>query len=308
MILVEAVRTAKYSSEMHPDRWVPFNFLKFFRLWGVANLRPGDWKIVKNEQGISLKSLVEKSLLLCLKDAMKSEETLDAEIVDLVNQTVALRPSNTDMTRLLAMVNAKRGNKERALDEYVRIALTSSAKFYIWSEMANLIDDRDMRMAFLCKSISVADSPDFLCKVRLSLALELLEAGHPSRAMLECCVAEEIYKKRNAPNHWNLRRVKQQIGTDVVPVPDNSDLYLRGAAKADDYIWSRLDVLDNIDHAKVVAGPIRHRKNKAGKSFGSLGGLTANWSLMKGIPDGAEVRGVAVLEGDKWKLRAIRRK
>ena len=234
LILGEAVRVEK--------EWpLMFMFTEFIAWWGLENLTDEDWEKFKTEDGKSLLSRVEKMIYLYTKEIQTGQELLPSEAFMQVLESAVNQWSKDDnILRCKAMLLAKQGVKEEVIALYRKIiTLTSGQKPYVWVELANLVDDADLKMGLLSKALSLKAPEEFLGKYRAQLAQLLYSKGMHSNAL---CEIEKV-KATYASNSWGvpsqIRYLEPMIPTGTV-VADNTSQYPVWAARANDFLCADL--------------------------------------------------------------------
>lgn len=132
-------------------------------------------------------------------------------------------------------------------------------KYYIWSEFADCCEDVDVKIAFLCKAISLEKDEDFIGKIRLELARQLIKSKKYANAVVEL----GQYKKHYAEKGW---RIDSEVDAlfeqclSATPAPDNNKaLYVENISIAEAYAY------DDIPFTEVVL--VDKWKNENGKTM-----------------------------------------
>ena len=234
LILGEAVRVEK--------EWpLMFMFTEFISWWGLENLTEDDWANFKTDDGKTLMSRVEKMIYLYTKEIQSVEGLFPSEeFMQVLDSAIKRWSKDDNLIRCKAMLLVKQDNKENAITLYKKIiTLTSGQKPYVWVELANLVDDIDLKIGLLSKALLLKAPEEFLGKYRAHLAQLLYSKGLYSNALYEIGKVKTTYEA----NSWNLpsqiRGLVQMIpaGTKLT---DNTSQYPLWATKADEYLYGDL--------------------------------------------------------------------
>lgn len=234
LILGEAVRVEK--------EWpLMFMFTEFIAWWNLENLTDDDWTNFKTDDGKSLISRVEKMIYLYTKEIQLVEELLPSEeFMQVLDRAISKWSKDDNLLRCKAILLAKQSAKEESITLYKKmIALTSGQKPYVWMELANLVDDIDLKIGLLSKALQLKVQEEFLGKCRAQLAQLLYSKGLHSNAL---CEVEKV-KATYEANSWNLpsqiRGLMQMIPAGTVSA-DSTSQYSIWATKADEYLYADL--------------------------------------------------------------------
>ena len=234
LILGEAVRVEK--------EWpLMFMFTEFIAWWNLENLTDDDWTNFKTDDGKSLISRVEKMIYLYTKEIQSVEELLPSEeFMQVLDRAIGKWSKDDNLLRCKAILLSKQSAKEESITLYKKmIALTSGQKPYVWVELANLVDDIDLKIGLLSKALQLKVQEEFLGKCRAQLAQLLYSKGLHSNAL---CEVEKV-KATYEANSWNLpsqiRGLMQMIPAGTVSA-DNTSQYSIWTTKADEYLYADL--------------------------------------------------------------------
>lgn len=180
-----------------------WRFYDFFRHWNPIKLRDADWKEEKGDNGETYKPLAVKSL----KKAREAIETLSDEqvgdlqwLIDLYGIAVEKFPDDDWIIRSKALLHLRAGQLAKAKGIYKDLCLRMGEKYYIWSEFADCWKDTRVKIALLCKALSLEKNEDFIGKIRLELARLLIKAKKYGNAAVEL----ERYKKHYTEMGWRI--------------------------------------------------------------------------------------------------------
>lgn len=175
-----------------------WRFYYFFRQWNPDKLRDVDWKEEKGDKGETYKPLAVK----CLKKAREAIESLSDEqigdlqwLIDLYGTAVEKFPDDDWNIRSKGLLHLRAGQMEIAKSIYVDLCQKMGEKYYIWSEFAECWNDNGVKTALLCKAISLEKNEDFIGKIRLELARQLIKAKNMKMLLLNLSSTRSIILK-----------------------------------------------------------------------------------------------------------------
>ncbi|MDE6422659.1 MAG: hypothetical protein K2K95_04475, partial [Muribaculaceae bacterium] len=231
-ILSEAVK-------LEQNAPLQFRMRDFIRLWGLDNLMGDDWAQFKTEAGHTLPSLVEKLIGVYAKEIKTDGIIAPLEFGNLVDKALERYPLNQNMPYFKAIVLLSQGNKGGAIDYYKQLILRFPQKFYLWSQIAELVDDQDTKIGLLCKALNTGEEDTFLGGVRLRLAHLLIALGKYSNARYEL----DRYRDTYTAQGWGLKPEFRELLVQVSEcqaVDSNKELYSEFCGKAESFIYSAL--------------------------------------------------------------------
>ena len=226
-----------------------YRFYGFFMKWNPEKLRSVDWQEEKGENGETYKPLAVKSIKKA-KEAISSlsqEQVGDLQwLIDLYGVAITKFPDDDWNIRSKALLHLQAGQLDEARAIYKDLCLKMGDKYYIWQEFANCWDDNAIKVALLCKAISLEKNEDFIGKIRLELARQLILAGKPDNAAIEL----SLYKKHYAQMGWRIsaevNSLQAQCSTAIPASSNNDSLYAEFIPKAEDCAFA------DIPYSEVV--------------------------------------------------------
>lgn len=255
-ILSEAIKTKQTTS-------VQFRFRDFVRIWGLENLMEDDWKQFKTEAGHTLLSLVEKLIGVYAKEIKTDGFVAPTEFNELVDKALTIFPFNQNMAYFKAIVLISQGKKDGAIEHYKNLILKFPSKFYLWSQLAELVEQNDLKIGLLCKALTLGEDESFLGGVRLRLTTLLIDGGYMDNAKYELDKYSEVYKSKG----WNLNSTYWDlIGQlqNIVAATTNQSLYREYSTKGEEFIYTSLPSLIAIK----LSEKLLEDRNHPGKKFG----------------------------------------
>ena len=212
-------------------------FKEWFEKWGINSLVDGDWR--KNvKDGKEYASLAEKAISKYIEACKRSSKPIPEEFENLLKSALKREPCQESYVRALVHIDVQNGNRESAIERMKNIILTS-AKYYLWADLGEIVEDKDLQAGCLCKALLLQKDDDFTGKIRLRLASLLIEKGDLASASYELKKYQECYEK----NGWRInQKVEDMQGAvgDVVIPQSNKKLYDRYAVVAEQFVYSDL--------------------------------------------------------------------
>lgn len=239
-----------------------WRFYDFFRQWNPEKLRDADWKEEQGDNGETYKPLAVKSL----KKAREAIETLSDEqigdlqwLIDLYGTAVEKFPDDDWNIRSKALLHLRAGQLAKAKSIYKDLCLKMGEKYYIWSEFADCWKDTGVKIALLSKALSLEKNEDFIGRIRLELARQLIKAKKHDNAVVEL----EQYKKHYTEKGWRIdAEVDALLGqcSSAKPVKDmNAAFYEENIPIAEEHAYA------DIPYTEMVL--VDKWKNDDGKSM-----------------------------------------
>lgn len=229
-ILGEAVKVEKNTP-------LQFRIRDFVRLWGLENLRDEDWEQFTTDEGHTMLSMVEKLIGVYVKELKTDHVEAPDDFSQLVDKALEKFPCNQNLPHYKAGVLISQGRIDEALKYYREMILRSPAKFYLWDQASELIQDIDTKIGLLCKALTCDTDDNYVVNVRLSLAELLIQAGMPQNAKYEL----EMHKQIRQAKGWSLKeefRILYNQLASVEVAADNNAIYAKYSVKADEFIYS----------------------------------------------------------------------
>jgi hypothetical protein len=224
-----------------------YRFYHFFQKWKPEKLRAEDWKEEKGENGANYKPLALKSL----KSAKEAVSTLSEEqigdiqwLIDLYAIAVSKFPNDEWAMRDKAMLHRQAGQLEEAKNIYKNLCLKMGSAYYIWQEFASCWEDRETKIALLCKAISLERDENFIGNIRLELAKQFIASGKCEAAAIELALYKENYTK----NGWRISNkvtdLESQCADLNISGRDNKALYKEYIFKGEECAYADIPYTD----------------------------------------------------------------
>lgn len=249
LILSEAVRI---------ERTTPLKFVlhNFFDLWGgSAKLRPEDWEQFEGEHG-TLPSLVEKLVTVYVKEVMTDGRDPSEDFVTLIDKALETFGNNQNLPRQRAQIYLHFNQKDKAIDLYRKQLKRNASRYYLWAELAALVEDADTRLALTCMALSIKTKEDFLGKIRIYLAEQLCDRNEYALAAGQLALVRRCYERQGWHIPPTIAKVSDRIPAETAEA-DGRDFMRRHADEANIYLY------DNAIHTTLVkSGETTDRKTQ----------------------------------------------
>lgn len=294
LILSEAVRI---------ERTTPLKFVlhNFFDLWGGSTkLRPEDWEQFEGEHG-TLPSLVEKLVTVYVKEVMTDGRDPSEDFVTLIDKALETFGNNQNLPRQRAQIYLHFNQKDKAIDLYRKQLKRNASRYYLWAELAALVEDADTRLALTCMALSIKTKEDFLGKIRIYLAEQLCDRNEYALAAGQLALVRRCYERQGWHIPPTIAKVSDRIPAETAEA-DGRDFIRRHADEANIYLY------DNAIHTTLVkSGETTDRKTQkrrwwAADADGNRYSLDPRRLHLPGkCPDGTAIKAVIA---DKRVLQA----
>lgn len=249
LILSEAVRI---------ERTTPLKFVlhNFFDLWGGSDkLRPEDWEQFEGEHG-TLPSLVEKLVTVYVKEVMTDGRDPSEDFVTLIDKALETFGNNQNLPRQRAQIYLHFNQKDKAIDLYRKQLKRNPSRYYLWAELAALVEDADTQLALTCMALSIKTKEDFLGKIRIYLAEQLCDRNEYALAAGQLALVRRCYERQGWHIPPTIAKVSDRIPAETAEA-DGRDFIQRHADEANIYLY------DNAIHTTLVkSGETTDRKTQ----------------------------------------------
>lgn len=202
-----------------------FKFTTFLEMWGFGNFSGEDWEQFTTEDGKKLPCLVEKAIGRYCKELVDDHiKLVPDEFIQLMEKARNKFPRDGKLELNYARLLAARGETDQAINAY-RTVTQKIPQAYVWQEMADLISDREIKQAVLCKVITMQRDEQFLGDTRLLLAQQLIEDGNFTAAKFEL----DTYYRAKQEKGWSVKppfcELADRIPAGTQATHDNKELY-----------------------------------------------------------------------------------
>jgi len=217
-----------------------FRFIEFCQLWDLESLRDEDYKSSKvttdSGKEIEYQSLAEDVATRLYRE-MKSRHTeaFATSLTPFFERVKEKCPNNRFICMYLAQLLYWQGKLDESLAAYKAI-LRNSPEWYIWKSMGDIIDDKDLRISFYCKALTMMGKDEYIVDLRLKLATLLLESNKEQAAY-----EVEQYMRTYKENNWNISGdvyLLQGKLQGVMPSSQSKAFYRGNIEAAENYAYS----------------------------------------------------------------------
>lgn len=244
LILGEAVRTERSTPQ-------DFVFSTFAAMWDLANVRDDDWNQATTQDGKRIPSLIEKLIsVYCKEMAVMPQLEPSDDFTRLLDRAIEKFPGNDNLPRYKAQMLIKQGHDNLAVDFYKALIAKNAGKVYLWSELAQLVDDRQLKISLLCNALLQRVQPEFVVKVRLRLATLLREAGENEQARHEIDKVKATYEQ----NNWRIpiEYYIEYNHLQLVTASGCNSYYAAHKKEAHDFIYGQLPSVTMVKAGVVI--------------------------------------------------------
>lgn len=224
-----------------------FRFYDFFRRWNPSKLRFADWQEEKGDDGKSYKPLAIKSL----KKAHESLDTLSNEqigdlqwLIDLYGTAVEKFPEDDWIIRTKALLHLKAGQLAEAKKIYKELCMKMGEKYFIWSEFAECWKDNGVKIAMLCKALSLEKNEDLIGKIRLELARNLIKAKKFENAAFELNQYKNHYAKMGWRIDSEVDNLLQRCSPLSLSIKNNDVFYAENIPVAEEHTYADIPLTE----------------------------------------------------------------
>lgn len=224
-------------------------FIPFMIKWNAqGNLRNDDWTKETNEEGTDFPSLAVKSAKKCFEiiKTMPKEMVSDATLIwlkELFKQVKQNNPDDDWSIRNYATICIWHGEIEEAVNLYKTLIIHMGDKYYLWSELANmLLDNENLSIGLLLKAKKLERNEDFLGDIHLNLASLWLKKGYVAIANEEL----KAYANHRKDKGWNVSEYFNELQAKVT-INETKTHYVDFNSyinDAEDYVYGEFEWTD----------------------------------------------------------------
>lgn len=214
----------------------------FAKIWKLDLLRPEDYKRFKAESGEFFPSLAEKVIQHACKDSFAREAQDElAYILPFIDDCIERSPENLWLIYSKTKALTGTGQNDRALPLALQVTKNKMDNFWAWDLLGDiyLSNSPDHALACYCKALECESDINFISKVKIKLAILLIEKDCFDQAKLEI---EEIVKYRVEHNQNIPDQAKKIISfswySEQKTAKSNSEFYRRNANIAEELLYA----------------------------------------------------------------------
>jgi len=220
-----------------------WRFMPFAKKWNVEYLRRNDWRNEVGKDGNEYKSLAVKTAKKCFETIKALNHKPDEEDIRWVQELYShvLEHDNDEWNlRNYATIHLWLNENEKAIKIYKKLLAELNDKFYIWSELADCIQDNDdLKIGLLLKAKSTERNEDFIGDVHLDLAELWIKKGYKKEAGDEL----QMYADNRQKKNWNISDRYKQLSNNLNNLVNGAEIsdYKRYIAIAENYAFDEYD-------------------------------------------------------------------
>lgn len=198
----------------------------------VEKLKDDDWK-ASQFNGHYMASLGQRAVDHLMKPLAKKGRSYVERVMPLFTRALEARPSDKNNLRHLAQVYAMSGQRDKATGVYIRL-LQRYHDPYLYSGLAAITDDHDLKVALLCMAVMRQKRDVFSAGLHGELAF-MLRKRAPARAAFEARKSLALRKQAGWHASSALMRLSAELSAvEPVSLTDEQAFYQRAAAYCHD--------------------------------------------------------------------------
>lgn len=292
-------------------------YLEFAEWWGFKNFRKEDYKGEERE-GRKYTPIAERAFIAYSKRLLEGfpigrdgqikvyETEKIQSFLPVLEAAIQEHPGLIWLQHNKVKLLLTLEGRENVVPFFIPLARKKRNDVWVWSLMAELNpDDKELQLACYCKALTLKTSPEFLVKVRQSLASLLVEKKLYNEARTEIDLAIEARTNQQ----W---KITQELRTwtnanwysTAIRYNDNAALYKLHASKAEEIIFDDLtEEIVAVEFVNETKKLITFVKNKEKSGYFSY----ANHLSKPCIGELLAVRFIEGTQGPRYDVLSIRR-
>jgi hypothetical protein len=222
------------------------NLIAFSRLWNLELFRPEDFDRFKGNDGKEHPSLAEKVVQQIAKEAFAHHRRADIEYaLPHVEGAIRRFPDNIWLKHVNAKLLSDLGRSEEARQVALDFTRAKSSEYWAWELLGDLQADPEARLACHCRALLCSQDDNFISKLRLKLARELVAAGHFPEAKGEVLrvIAHKTAAGQQMPSEIRLLTAAEWYES-TKPAEPRRAFYEALSPQADEMLFSQLPWTD----------------------------------------------------------------
>ncbi|MBV5330256.1 MAG: hypothetical protein JZU65_21940 [Chlorobium sp.] len=243
------------------------NMLVFARLWSLDYLLPKDFDRYVSDDGKEYPSLAEKVIQQASKEAAGSGNHQDLNyILPHIDQAITLFPDNIWLKLNNVKVLLALGKHDEALTFGLEVTKSKINDYWSWELLGDICSgsDPEATLSSYCKALLCSSDDKFTGKVRLKLALRLVETGELASAKheVERLVAYRDKEGQKIPEDAT-KIVSQAWYGETQATDSNVAFYKANASVAESLLFSKMPWISaNLGQKFTVPGKEGKPKRK----------------------------------------------
>lgn len=244
-----------------------FSMLAFSRLWGLEFLRFDDWKRFVTEDRKKFPSLAERVVHQASKEAAKSDnQEAMTYILPHLDKAIVEYPDNIWLNLNKAKVLLGLDRNDEALKFAIDVTKAKASEYWTWELLGDITANsiNDLRLSCYCKALLCLPDDQFAWKVRLKLAIVLVENKKWPEAKYEIMRILAAKEKEGQKIPAKLENFISQpwYAEAFLPVSNNA-FYQMNIGDAEDLLFSQMPwISGNLGEIFTIPGKENKPKRK----------------------------------------------
>ena len=184
-----------------------------------------------------------------------------------LNHWIEKHPDYTFLPYYKAKLEIALGDTD-TLSTFLPFAKKKKNDFWVWQLISEIVTEKELVFACLCKALSLKTPEGFLSKIRIEFTKKLIEKKlyNEARTEIETTLKEKLENSHKVPNEI-LKWRQEQWYTKAKPLKNNVALYNQYKGKADIILYNEIPeeaiVITFVNQEKKIANFVKDQK-KAG--------------------------------------------
>jgi tetratricopeptide (TPR) repeat protein len=265
------------------------NYLEFADWWNFENFRPEDF--LKEEfEGKKIMSIAEQAHIAYASKLLedfsnpdiplsREEQTLKINLfITQLDKIIESHPDFQYPQYFKAKLLLAIGDQENVLSALLPFAKTKRNDFWVWEVIADAFQEKDKKIACLCKALSLKTPEDFTVKTHQKLAKLLIDDQRYPEAKTEIEKIIAIRKK----NEWRIPNEvinwRNQVWFHSADaLPSNSSFYKQHLGAAEEILFSDVpELLVAVEFVNTNKGILNFVEDEDTCGFFKYSGLIDN--------------------------------
>ncbi len=236
-----------------------FSMVAFSRIWGLEHLRSDDWDRFVTNDGKELPALAERVIQHASKEAAKvNDQKSLTYIVPHLDKAILIYPDNIWLSLNKAKALLGLDRSDEALEFALEVTKAKSSDYWTWGLLGDIsaTTDKALSLSCYCKALLCASDDRFSGKVRLKLAMLLIDCGYLKEAKYEINYIFLAKQKDGNKIPAELESlIAQDWYTETLLPRTNEEFYLSQKAEAENLLFSQLPwVAANVGDIFTIPG------------------------------------------------------
>jgi len=269
------------SFHQHNQSWN--NYLIFAEWWDFTNFRQEDYSKEELDNGRRIMSIVEQAYIAYSKNLLAGissnsfhvdYEQKIKEFLPRISLIIEDYPEYQYPIYYKAKLLHAIGDEQKALESLLPFAREKNSEFWVWSLLSEIVSDNDLQLACLSKALSCNADPEYVVKVRETLASKLIDIDLLQEAKTEI---EQVLKIREHKDWKKSESLKNWINSEWYPKTEvkksNAEFYEQWTPKTEELLYHDIEpvqvIVDYVNEEKRILNFIDEERNTGFFSFGN---------------------------------------